>query len=81
MPTLRQWHWIGAMALAWAIALAAKASAAELKIQVNDDKGHPVSNAVVTVLPQNAAARGFCFDRDGLIGSRESKPAVHNAKS
>jgi len=73
------WQWV--VVLAWTFAFAAAANAAELKIQVNDDKGHPVSNAVVTVLPQNAAARGFCFDRDGLIGSRESKPAVHNAKS
>lgn len=44
MRALRQW--IGIVAFAFA----ATAGAAELKVQVNDDHGHPVADAVVTVL-------------------------------
>ena len=46
-----QWHWVGI--LTFAFALATSSRAAELKVQVNDDHGHPVADAVVTLLPQN----------------------------
>jgi plastocyanin len=48
-----QLQWIGI--LAFALAFAATAPAAELRVQVNDDHGHPVADAVVTVLSQNVA--------------------------
>lgn len=52
-----QWHWVGSVALASALACAATAHAAMLKVQINDDKGSPVGDAVVTVLAQNAAEK------------------------
>jgi plastocyanin len=57
MRVSRQWKWVGSIALAGALACAATVDAAALKVQVNDDKGHPVGDAVVTVLPQNAAEK------------------------
>lgn len=42
-------------ALAGLSAVAVTAQAAGLQILVNDDKGHPVEDAVVTVLPQDAS--------------------------
>ena len=51
MRAQRQWVCI----LAFTLAFAATAGAAELKVQVNDDHGHPVADAVVTLLPQNLA--------------------------
>jgi plastocyanin len=45
--------WIGA--IAFASGLNATASAAELNVRVNDNRGHPLANAVVTLVPQNAA--------------------------
>jgi len=57
MRASRPWLWIGIVVWAATLAFAASASAAELKIQVNDDKGHPVGDAVVTVLPQDPAQK------------------------
>ncbi len=58
MRASRGWHWITIVVLAWTPRICCvAASAAELKVQVNDDKGHPVGDAVVTVLPQSAAQK------------------------
>jgi plastocyanin len=53
--------WIGILAFAFASATTSRA--AELKVQVNDDHGHPVADAVVTLLPQGAAAGGASVPR------------------
>ncbi len=57
MRVSRQWRWVVIFPLAAMLACASTVSAAELKVQVNDDKGHPVGDAVVTVLPQSATQK------------------------
>ncbi|HTD29323.1 MAG TPA: methylamine utilization protein [Xanthomonadaceae bacterium] len=46
-------RWIGV--IAFASGLCATASAAELNVRVSDNHGHPLADAVVTLVPQNAA--------------------------
>ena len=57
MRLSQYWRWIGIVVLAWTLAFATTAHAAGLVVQINNDKGHPVSDAVVTVLPQDATQK------------------------
>ncbi len=44
------------VAMAFAVSLAARAAAAELHVQIADERGKPVSDAIVRVLPADASA-------------------------
>jgi plastocyanin len=62
-----QRQWVGILALAFALATTSRA--AELKVRVNDDHGHPVADAVVTLLPQNATPGGASVPRPASASS------------
>ncbi|HEY2345968.1 MAG TPA: methylamine utilization protein [Xanthomonadaceae bacterium] len=68
MRTRRLGQWIRVAVLAGALVCMAATQAAGLLIRISDDKGHPVGDAVVTVLPQDPAMK--------LAPRRASAPAT-----